>query len=53
MGDPTCAIEACVENSNWIYPLNPNKPDYSIKIMGDYPVATISSTWSKVKSYYR
>ena len=40
-------------NSNWLYALNPNKPDYSIKIMGDFPVSTQGSTWGRVKSIYR
>jgi hypothetical protein len=53
VGDPTCVIEACTVNSNWLYPLNPYKPDYSIKVMGDYPVATLPSSWARVKAIYR
>jgi len=53
VGDPTPTIVACTVNSNWIYNLAPNKPDYAIKIEGDFPVATLHSSWSKVKSIYR
>jgi hypothetical protein len=53
VGDPTAAIVACTVNSTWSYPLDPNRPDYSIKIEGDLPVPTLKSSWSRVKSIYR
>ena len=53
VGDPTTAIEACVVNSTWLYPLNPNRPDYTLKLEGDLPVPTLHSSWSRVKSIYR
>jgi hypothetical protein len=53
VGDPTPTIVACTVNSNWIYNLNPNQPDYAIKIEGDLPVPTLKSSWSRVKSIYR
>ena len=53
VGDPTAAIVACTVNSTWAYPLDPNRPDYSIKIEGDIPVPTLKSSWSRVKSIYR
>jgi hypothetical protein len=53
VGDPSAAIVACTANSTWVYPLDPNRPDYSIKIEGDVPVPTLRSSWSSVKSIYR
>ena len=53
VGNPSAAIVACTANSNWVYPLDPNRPDYSIKIEGDVPVPTLHSSWSRVKSIYR
>ena len=53
VGDPTAAIVACTVNSSWAYPLDPTRPDYSIKIEGDAPVPTLHSSWSRVKSIYR
>ena len=53
VGAPSAAIVACTANSNWVYPLDPNRPDYSIKIEGDIPVPTLHSSWSQVKSIYR
>ena len=53
VGAPSAAIVACTANSNWVYPLDPNRPDYSIKIEGDVPVPTLHSSWSRVKSIYR
>lgn len=54
VGDPSPAIIACTVNSNWAYPLDPTaRPDYSIKIEGDQAVASLKSTWSRVKSIYR
>jgi len=53
VGNPSAAIVACTANSNWVYPLDPNRPDYSIKIEGDIPVPTLHSSWSRVKSIYR
>lgn len=53
VGDPSPAIIACTVNSAWTYPLDPNRPDYSIKIEGDQAVPTLKSTWSRVKSIYR
>src|SRR5262245_39962865 len=49
VNDPTAAIVACSPNSNWLYPLSPNKPDYSIKIEGSLPVPTLQTSWSRVK----
>ena len=42
IGDPSPAIVACTSNSNWVYPLDPNRPDYAIKIEGEIhrPLAT-------------
>ena len=42
IGDPSPAIVACTSNSNWVYPLDPNRPDYAIKIEGEVhrPLAT-------------
>ena len=42
IGDPSPAIVACTSNSNWAYPLDPNRPDYAIKIEGEVhrPLAT-------------
>jgi hypothetical protein len=53
VNDPTPTIVACTVNSNWVYSLAPNKPDYAIKIEGDLPVPTIQSSWGRVKSIYR
>ena len=53
VGNSSAAIVACTANSNWVYPLDPNRPDYSIKIEGDVPVPTLHSSWSRVKSIYR
>jgi hypothetical protein len=53
VGDPSTAIVACTVNSTWTYPLDPNRPDYSIKIEGDLPVPALHSSWSRVKSIYR
>jgi len=53
VNDPTPTIVACTVNSTWLYNLNPNKPDYAIKIEGDVPVPTIQSSWGRVKSIYR
>lgn len=53
VGDPTRAIEACTVNSNWYTPLNPPSYDYSLKIEGDFPVATNSTTWGRLKFIYR
>jgi len=53
VGNSSAAIVACTANSNWVYPLDPNRPDYSIKIEGDVPVPTLHSSWSQVKSIYR
>jgi hypothetical protein len=53
VGAPSAAIVACTANSNWVYPLDPTRPDYSIKIEGDLPVPTLHSSWSRVKSIYR
>jgi len=53
VGDPTAAIVACTANSNWLYPLDPNRPDYSIKIEGTLPVPVLQSSWGRVKSIYR
>ena len=56
VGSPTTAIDACTVNSNWLTPLDPPTPggyDYSIKVEGDFPVATIQKSWAKVKSIYR
>jgi len=40
IGDPSPAIVACTVNSNWVYPLDPNRPDYSMKIEGEFHVPT-------------
>jgi hypothetical protein len=40
VGDPSASIVACTSNSTWLYPLDPNKPDYSIKIEGEVHRAT-------------
>jgi hypothetical protein len=53
VGDPTAAIVACTVNSAWVYPLDPNRPDYTIKIEGTLPVPTLQTSWSRVKSIYR
>jgi hypothetical protein len=53
IGDPTAVIVACTVNSSWIYPLDPNRPDYAIKIEGSLPVPTISTSWGRVKQIYR
>ena len=53
VGDPSTAITACTTNSSWAYPLDPTRPDYSIKIEGDAVVPTLHSTWARVKSIYR
>ena len=53
VGDPTAAIVACTVNSAWSYPLDPNRPDYSIRIEGDQAVPALKSTWGRVKSIYR
>ena len=53
VGDAGPSIEACVVNSNWLYALNPAQPDYSIKILGDFPVPTMASSWGRVKAIYR
>ena len=53
VGDPTAALGACTVNSSWAYPLDPTKPDYSIKIEGTLPVPTLQSSWARVKSIYR
>ena len=53
IGDPTPTIVACTTNSNWVYNLAPNKPDYAIKIEGSLPVPTVQSSWGRIKSIYR
>jgi hypothetical protein len=53
VGDPSTAIVACTTNSTWIYPLDPTRPDYTIKIEGDAVVPTLHSSWGRVKSIYR
>jgi hypothetical protein len=54
VGDPTAAILACAPvNSNWYYPLDPNRPDYTLKIEGDFPVPALRSSWTAVKQIYR
>ena len=52
IGDPTPSLLGCVAPGTWQYTL-PTPYDYAIKVMGDFPVATVSSSWAKVKSYYR
>lgn len=51
--DPTPTVVACTSNTNWVYNLDPSRPDYAIKIEGDMVVPTLKSSWSKVKSIYR
>jgi len=43
VGDPAAAIVACTVNSTWLYPLDPSRPDYAMKIEGEVhgPTATI------------
>jgi hypothetical protein len=43
VGDPAAAIVGCTLNSTWLYPLDPNRPDYAMKIEGDLhgPTATM------------
>ena len=53
VGDPTCAVDACTDNANWIHPLDPSLYDYAIKIQGDLPTPTHTTSWGKVKSIYR
>jgi hypothetical protein len=53
VGDPTAAIVGCTVNSNWLYPLDPNRPDYTLKIEGDFPVPALRSSWTAVKQIYR
>jgi hypothetical protein len=53
IGDPTAIVVACTPSSTWLYPLDPNRPDYALKIEGSVPVPTIPSSWSRVKSIYR
>ena len=53
IGDPTPTVVACTANTNWVYNLDPNRPDYAIKIEGDAVVETLHSSWSRVKSIYR
>ena len=53
VGDPSTEVVACTTNSSWVYPLDPTRPDYSIKIEGDAVVPTLHSTWARVKSIYR
>jgi hypothetical protein len=54
VGDPTPSIEACVVNSNWIFPLAPNMYDYAIKVEGELlMVGTAAEQWSRVKELYR
>jgi hypothetical protein len=53
VGDPTAAIVGCTVNSNWLYPLDPNRPDYAIKIEGDFPTPTMSASWGTLKTIYR
>jgi hypothetical protein len=53
IGDPTAVIVACTVNSSWLYPLDPNRPDYAIKIEGSLPVPAISTSWGRVKQIYR
>lgn len=53
VGDPTPSLDGCVAPGTWQYVLPNPQPDYALKVMGDYPVATVASSWAKVKSYYR
>jgi hypothetical protein len=53
VGDPTAAIVACTVNTNWLYPLDPNRPDYAILIEGDFPTPTMSGSWGTLKTIYR
>jgi hypothetical protein len=53
VGDPTAAIEACTSNANWFHPLDPSLYDYAIKIEGNLPVPTHTTSWGRVKSIYR
>ena len=58
IGDPTPAIAACVpplpgSPVGWYYPLDPVKrPDYAIKIEGDFPVPALRTSWGKIKTLY-
>jgi hypothetical protein len=42
VGDPSPAIVACTSNSTWLYPLDPNRPDYAMKIEGEVHRPTAS-----------
>jgi hypothetical protein len=42
IGDPSPAIVACTVNSNWVYPLAPNQPDYAMKIEGESHTPTVA-----------
>jgi hypothetical protein len=53
VGDPTPTIEACTDNTNWLFVLDPNRYDYAFKIEGDFPVPANSSSWGKLKMLYR
>jgi hypothetical protein len=56
VGAPTRAIEACTVNSTWFTPLDsvyPGGLDYSIRVEGDFPVPTNSTTWGRLKFIYR
>jgi len=52
IGDPTPSLLGCVAPGTWSLVL-PTPYDYAMKVLGDYPVATVASSWAKVKSYYR
>ena len=45
VGDPSPAITACTTNSTWLYPLDPSRPDYAMKIEGEVhtPTATAAT----------
>jgi hypothetical protein len=53
VGDPTAAIVACTVNTNWLYPLDPNRPDYAILIEGDFATPNASGSWGTLKTIYR
>jgi len=42
VGDPSADIVACTSNSTWLYPLDPNRPDYAMKIEGEVHRPTAS-----------
>jgi len=54
VGDPTPGIVACTVNSNWVYPLDPNRPDYAMKIEGEVhdgsPAKTVTGQRGEVPS---